>query len=361
LTTAPPIGNQSCPSTTWQESPEQTIDLPDNVKAGVSALNSTTRENTVQFEKLKLTRQFMPPVTATRLTARKVTIHVIVGVMTAACHGPFLLTADEWRPEPTPAVEPGPLNDWDDFQVGAPCVVRGPNGWRMYYVGARLDERGFSSALGVAVTGPHQGTSITLRSFKSWRTGEESWIVRGWEEVQPPELVLEPIGYDDWWPAGGDDERTPGNAIAVTATLQRRGGGPFRYPARRIRFELARVSREPGVSLNWPPQSQLLATSPPDFQIDPDRNRPLIVTDDVNRQKAQPPDGEHVEAAVVISSYDWGAFGRLRAVAELTNGGTADAPDLRQSCSFANESCCTECWIGRRRIQPTSLRRRIDP
>lgn len=39
---------------TWKEFPEQTIDLPAKVKTGISALNSTTRENTVRFEKLKI-------------------------------------------------------------------------------------------------------------------------------------------------------------------------------------------------------------------------------------------------------------------------------------------------------------------
>ncbi len=39
---------------TWQEFPEQTITLPAKVQTGISALNSTTRENTVQFESLKI-------------------------------------------------------------------------------------------------------------------------------------------------------------------------------------------------------------------------------------------------------------------------------------------------------------------
>ena len=38
----------------WREFPRQTIDLPFKVKAGISVLNSTVRENTVQFEELKI-------------------------------------------------------------------------------------------------------------------------------------------------------------------------------------------------------------------------------------------------------------------------------------------------------------------
>lgn len=40
----------------WQELPEQTIELPAQVKVGVAALNNTTTGNTVQFEDLRITR-----------------------------------------------------------------------------------------------------------------------------------------------------------------------------------------------------------------------------------------------------------------------------------------------------------------
>jgi len=177
---------------------------------------------------------------------------------------------------------------------------------------------------------PHEGcifaerytdeNSITLRSHVAHPSSGETWIVRGTTKAETSELVLEPLGYDDWWPAGGSDEQTPGNAIAVKATLKGPGDSPARVPAKRIRFELVRVSQEPGVSLNWPPVAQI--ASPPllDFKIDADRNEELLVA--ANGQKARTPDGEHFEATVLISAYDWGAFGRLRAVADLTTGGT---------------------------------------
>jgi len=41
---------------TWREFPVQTIELPAKVKTGISALNSTVRSNTVQFEGLKITK-----------------------------------------------------------------------------------------------------------------------------------------------------------------------------------------------------------------------------------------------------------------------------------------------------------------
>jgi len=40
--------------TSWKELPSQKIDLPAKVKAGVSALNNTTRGNSVTFEGLKI-------------------------------------------------------------------------------------------------------------------------------------------------------------------------------------------------------------------------------------------------------------------------------------------------------------------
>ena len=41
---------------TWHSFPEQPIELPAKVKTGISALNSTVRSNTVQFEGLKVTK-----------------------------------------------------------------------------------------------------------------------------------------------------------------------------------------------------------------------------------------------------------------------------------------------------------------
>lgn len=45
----------------WRSLPEQTIDLPARVKAGISALNNTTRGNTVQFEGLTITKNRAAP------------------------------------------------------------------------------------------------------------------------------------------------------------------------------------------------------------------------------------------------------------------------------------------------------------
>jgi hypothetical protein len=57
---------------------------------------------------------------------------------------------DGWQAEPEAALIAGQLTDWDDFQVGSPCIVPVDKGWRMYFEGARLDEDGLSQAIGVA-------------------------------------------------------------------------------------------------------------------------------------------------------------------------------------------------------------------
>ena len=62
------------------------------------------------------------------------------------------LPADGWQAEPEPVLIAGQLTDWDDFQVGSPCVVPADKGWRMYFEGARLDEDGLSQGIGVAMS-----------------------------------------------------------------------------------------------------------------------------------------------------------------------------------------------------------------
>lgn len=83
---------------------------------------------------------------------RQTTINALfqgIAVVISATAG---VSANEWQRLPAPVLQPGPLNDWDDFQVADPSVVRTRDDWRMYYVGARLDENGYASAIGVAVS-----------------------------------------------------------------------------------------------------------------------------------------------------------------------------------------------------------------
>jgi hypothetical protein len=79
----------------------------------------------------------------------------------------FAFAADVWQTESKPALSPGQLTDWDDFQVGSSCVVPVDGGWRMYFEGARLDEDGLSQGIGVAMSD----------DGRAWRKHEDNPVV----------------------------------------------------------------------------------------------------------------------------------------------------------------------------------------
>ena len=154
---------------------------------------------------------------------------------------------------------------------------------------------------------------VTLRQYKEWETGEETWIFIRSGGVQDLELEVEAEGYDDWIPKGGKDEATAGNQITIRAKLKTKDGKPVREKAKYIKFELSQVSQEPGVCLNWPPKATALGhiKDLKDLQFDDKKNSKLEINDP-RKQTAVTPDGEYTEAQAVISCYDYGAWGTVR-------------------------------------------------
>ena len=133
-------------------------------------------------------------------------------------------------------------------------------------------------------------------------------------------VIQKPAGYEKWRPVAGEDEKTAGGAMTVKVKLQK-PGKPGVRPSRkcRIKFELAGVSREKGVSLNWPYGRP--GTDDYDLRIEQDQNPDLRVLDK-DGQTAETK-AEVTEATVNVSSFDWGAWGTLTATA--TCGSTATA------------------------------------
>lgn len=139
------------------------------------------------------------------------------------------------------------------------------------------------------------------------------------------ELVVTSAEYPTWIPEGGKSEEDGVHPLRLQARLQKKGGGaPEKKKAVSFRFELTHVSREPGVSLNFP-----LYGSPPDSKPDlaflpgehpapwlPFPEPSLSVETEYN-------DAGSIESPqAVLHSFDWGAFGTLRVTAELTDGRT---------------------------------------
>lgn len=140
----------------------------------------------------------------------------------------------------------------------------------------------------------------------------------------PLDLVVNPIGYAQWRPWGGADEKTAGNTLTVEAALLTPDGKapPAGMRAKQITFELAGVSNEPGVCLNQPTSN---AQTSPDLGFDPKQNPRLTVNGSFAETK-QP----GTRATAVISSYDWGAYGVLKVTAKMENGDTLHGYLMRQ-------------------------------
>ena len=140
--------------------------------------------------------------------------------------------------------------------------------------------------------------------------------------------------YDDWIPLGGPDDTDdhPGNMLFVHVYVRAKDGSDKIPPLAKYSFFLKDVSREPGINLNFPHRSVPAylddAEVPFDLRIMPgDHMTPSTIgqlseTEDVV-----------VDSGVAINSYDYGAYGKLRIIAQTADGYTLvahpkDQPDV---------------------------------
>jgi hypothetical protein len=132
------------------------------------------------------------------------------------------------------------------------------------------------------------------------------------------EVAVEVEGYDDWIPEGNiDDEAKPGKDILVRAWVHKTGDPETRIDeTATFTFTLIKISREKGVCANWPTTPRDSA-SRPDLCIWKERNRDLEqVTPDLEAKTPKPVK----EARLVLSSFDYAAWGVLKVTAEDKNG-----------------------------------------
>ena len=143
-----------------------------------------------------------------------------------------------------------------------------------------------------------------------------SWTLSPAGQVDAEAVIIPPKDYPNWQPQAGDDEKTAGNSLVVTAKIYKKGHPqePSRQKAQ-FKFELVDVSKEKGVCLNWPAVD---ATDDFDLQIDPLANLELTIGDE-KRQNAISEKGLD-ESKVKITSYDWGAWGKLKVTAVFLDG-----------------------------------------
>lgn len=137
------------------------------------------------------------------------------------------------------------------------------------------------------------------------------------------ELVLEPEdaeAYRQWVPCGSadGDEAKPGNHLAFVAKLVGRDGKPAPAAAEKMLFELADVSREPGVAINFPPLGK--GDAGPDLRFHSRKNPDLQVEAAGQKAETRRRAKGVVAAKAVVSAHDYGAHGALLALAELPDG-----------------------------------------
>ena len=101
-----------------------------------------------------------------------------------------------------------------------------------------------------------------------------------------------------WYPVRIRKKDNPGEKAAHTASFK---------------FQLLDVSKEKGICTNYP----LNGTADFDLKISPEMNPLLTVSAD--GQSAESKEGVE-ESMVHISTYDWGAYGKLKITAQLSNG-----------------------------------------
>lgn len=136
------------------------------------------------------------------------------------------------------------------------------------------------------------------------------------ELEDPGEVDVEVLDdYDSWTPQGNlDDENRSGNSIRLKAKVRATGlPGEAANRTAQLFFELAEVSAEPGVCLNWPLKPagaqgdlRLVAGENPSLTPDPQG------LEDFNLKSK----GLVKEAVVKVSAFDFGAWGLLKVRAE---------------------------------------------
>ncbi|MCX6575272.1 MAG: hypothetical protein NTV82_02635, partial [Candidatus Aminicenantes bacterium] len=122
-------------------------------------------------------------------------------------------------------------------------------------------------------------------------------------------------GFESWMPEGGKDEDTQaGIPVVVEAELRLKSGKKTSEKAK-FKFELIDTSKEPGLCLNAPKKDE--AKRSYDLKFRKDENRDLIVSDDGQTARSK----EYLDyETVVVRSYDWGAYGKLKVTAILRRG-----------------------------------------
>jgi hypothetical protein len=148
---------------------------------------------------------------------------------------------------------------------------------------------------------------------------------------RPLDLLVTIPSYATWRPTAGANEtdinvgpNNPPNLLEIKAQLVYKDTQqPTAFAPSKITFALAAVSREPGVTLNWPATLNLNPSGPPDMSF-------LDLSGKNNINPAYQPNADGTQAVEVpavtdispvfdifLVPYDWGAWATLQVTAEV--------------------------------------------
>jgi hypothetical protein len=126
-------------------------------------------------------------------------------------------------------------------------------------------------------------------------------------------------GYELWMPEADWAEDKPGNTMKVQIRLHKKGEPKVAAKQRaKFKVELLEVSREKGICLNSPAKEK--AKDTPDMKLEQSENGGWTVAKD--GLSATSDDAAEV-TAITVTSFDWGAYARLRVTATLESDGTS--------------------------------------
>ncbi|MDP2875701.1 MAG: hypothetical protein Q8O00_05910 [Holophaga sp.] len=164
-----------------------------------------------------------------------------------------------------------------------------------------------------------QLTKTLARSFQAKEDFEGSVSYSATITTTLPDLGdvdVEVTGYENWIPLGNlEDEANPGNTVKVTAKLLATGASGRKVDTQaEFTFELTDVSQEPGVCLNWPlkPDQQGL-----DLRLRKAENQAMDVVTENRKLRTK---GLVQEATLVVSAFDYAAWGVLKVTAKDKDG-----------------------------------------
>ena len=164
-----------------------------------------------------------------------------------------------------------------------------------------------------------QLTKTLARSFQAKEEFEGSVSFSATITTTLPDLGevdVEVAGYENWIPLGNlEDETRPGNTVKVTARLRAAGESGRKVDATaEFTFELEEASQEPGVCLNWPTKPELGKS---DLRLRQAENAGLEVVTENRKLRSK---GLVTEATLVVSAFDYAAWGVLKVTAKDKDG-----------------------------------------